>query len=60
MPLESHHNKRLFSFIMLIIIMIATFVASKTECVENVSNQMMCYILIHMVYDYEKEAKLDK
>ena len=33
---------------------------SKTECAENVSNKMMCYILIHMVYNYEMEAKLDK
>lgn len=33
---------------------------SKTECIENVSNKMMCYVLIHMVYNYEMEAKLDK
>ena len=32
---------------------------SKAECVEDVSNKM-CYVLIHMVYNYEMEAKLDK
>lgn len=33
---------------------------SKTECVENESNKMMCYILIYMAYNYEMEVKLDK